>query len=251
MARQKGIIKLEGSIADYSFYKTGDGYFAREKGGVSASRIANDPAFKRTRENGAEFGRATKAGKLFRTAFRAVSNTTRDRRMINRLTQVMMLVIQADATSQRGERNVIDGEAELLERFEFNINSKLDTSFFAPYTATINRVTGNMEVVIDPFNAANLIAAPSGSTHYKFLSAGVAIDFENGQYEVTIANSMEQVVDAAVTAPLTLTTSVAAANTHPLFLAFGIDYYQQVNGVMYALNNGAFNSLAIVKVDGA
>ena len=55
MARQKGIIKLKGSIGDVSFYKTKDGYLAREKSGVDKDRIKNDPAFQRTRENGAEF----------------------------------------------------------------------------------------------------------------------------------------------------------------------------------------------------
>ena len=52
MAKQKGIIKLEGTIGDITFYKsTQDGHLAREKGGVSADRIANDPNFQRTREN--------------------------------------------------------------------------------------------------------------------------------------------------------------------------------------------------------
>ena len=62
MARQKGIIKLKGTIGDITFYKTQDGHLAREKGGIDASRIASDPAFQRTRENGSEFGRAGKAG---------------------------------------------------------------------------------------------------------------------------------------------------------------------------------------------
>jgi len=35
-----------------------------------ASRIANDPAFQRTRENGSEFGRAGKGGKVIRNAIR-------------------------------------------------------------------------------------------------------------------------------------------------------------------------------------
>lgn len=52
MARQKSIIKLDGTIGDITFYKSKDGYLAREKGGVPADRIRNDPAFQRTRENG-------------------------------------------------------------------------------------------------------------------------------------------------------------------------------------------------------
>ena len=31
MARQKGVIKLKGTIGDISFYKTQDGYLARER----------------------------------------------------------------------------------------------------------------------------------------------------------------------------------------------------------------------------
>jgi hypothetical protein len=34
------------------------------------------------------------------------------------------------------------------------------------------------------------------------------------------------------------------------FLALGIEFYQEVNGQMYPLKNGAFNALSLVKVDG-
>ena len=48
MARQSGIVKLEGTIGNISFYKSQDGFLAREKGGVDGARIASDPAFQRT-----------------------------------------------------------------------------------------------------------------------------------------------------------------------------------------------------------
>ncbi len=71
MARQKGVIKLTGQTGGVSFYKTSeDGYLARQKGGVDGERIKNDPEFERTRENGAEFGRAGVASKLLRTSIR-------------------------------------------------------------------------------------------------------------------------------------------------------------------------------------
>ena len=125
MARQKGIIKLKGTIGDSTFYKTKDGHLAREKGGVDASRIASDPAFQRTRENGFEFGRTGKTGKTLRTALRTLLINSTDGRMVSRLTQAMIKVIQADVTNDRGLRNVIDGEAELLAGFDFNIGGKL------------------------------------------------------------------------------------------------------------------------------
>lgn len=72
MAKQKGIIKLQGKVGDISFYKSKDGYLAREKGGVDGQRIASDPAFQRTRENGKEFGNAGRNGKVLRNALRVV-----------------------------------------------------------------------------------------------------------------------------------------------------------------------------------
>lgn len=70
MAKLKGIIKIEGTLQDMTFYKTQDGHLVKTKSGVSGSRIATDPAFARTRENGAEFGSAAKAGKLLRNCTR-------------------------------------------------------------------------------------------------------------------------------------------------------------------------------------
>ena len=117
MARQKGIIKLKGTIGDITFYKTQDGHLAREKGGIDASRIKNDPAFQRTRENGAEFGRAGKAGKTLRTALRPLLIYSSDSKMVSRLTQQMVKVIQADMTSVRGLRNVIERQHACQEIF--------------------------------------------------------------------------------------------------------------------------------------
>jgi hypothetical protein len=250
MARQKGIIKLKGTIGDITFYKTQDGHLAREKGGIDASRIASDPAFQRTRENGSEFGRAGKAGKILRTALRALLLNSADGRMVSRLTQQMIKVLQADVTSVRGLRNIIDGEAELLAGFEFNIRGKLGTSLFAPFVATIDRVTGVIEVTLASFIPANMIAAPSGTTHFKIISAGAEVDFEAETFVVENSETAILPWDSVATAFITQTNTVTPASTKPLFLALGVEFYQLVNGQMYPLKNGAYNPLSLVKVSG-
>ena len=250
MARQKGIIKLKGTIGDITFYKTQDGHLAREKGGIDANRIASDPAFQRTRENGSEFGRAGKAGKVLRTALRGLLLNSADGRMVSRLTQQMVKVIQADTTSERGLRNVIDGEAELLAGFEFNIRGKLGTSLFAPYIASIDRVTGEIKVSLASFIPTNMIAAPTGTTHYKIISAGAEIDFEAETFIEAHSETAILPWDATPTAVINQTNMVTPNSTKPLFLALGIEFYQQINGQMYPLKNGAFNPLALVSVSG-
>ena len=250
MARQKGIIKLKGTIGDITFYKTQDGHLAREKGGIEASRIANDPAFQRTRENGSEFGRAGKAGKLMRTAFRGALLKAADGRMVSRLTQRMIKVIQADSTSDRGLRNVIDGEAELLFGFEFNIRGKLGTSLFAPFVADIDRVAGEIKVDLPSFVPLNMIAAPGGTTHFKIISAGAEIDFEEETFIVENSETAILPWDITPTAVISQVNAVTANSTKPLFLVLGVEFYQQINGQMYSLKNGAFNPLSVVKVSG-
>lgn len=250
MAKQRGIIKIDGTIGDITFVKTADGYIAKEKSSLKGDRIAADPAFKRTRENGAEFGRAGRAGRVLRNAIRTLLLNAKDRRVVSRLTGEMMRVIKADTTNTRGLRNVIDGEAELLQGFDFNINAKLGTSVYASYTTVIDRVAGTLTVNLPSFIPAEQIAAPAGTTHFKMVSMGAEVDFENESF---VADNKESAVlawDNTATAVINLANAVTPNSTHPLFLLLGIQFFQQVNGVNYALKNGAFNALSLVKVSG-
>lgn len=250
MAKQSGIIKLEGTIGDISFYKSKDGFLARGKGGIDKDRIKNDPAFQRTRENGSEFGRAGVASSTLRTAFRPILVNTTDSRISSRLVTEMLKVIKADQTNTRGERNVLDGELEMLTGFEFNQKSSLSSTLYAPFTATIDRVTGAAVVNIPAFAAEKSLVPPKGATHFKFISAASEVNFTDGTFKTVTADSAELAIGAGMVAATELSNALTPASTQPLFLLFGIEFYQQVNGVLYPLNNGTYNALSIVVVDG-
>jgi hypothetical protein len=249
MAKQKGIIQLEGTIGNITFLKTKDGFMAKQKSEVSASKIASDPAFQRTRENNAEFGRAAKAGKTLRVAFRSLIQKAKDAIYVARITQVFTEVIRMDQTNPRGQRNVIDGEAELLQSFEFNDNAKLSATLFAPYNAVLNRVTGDANISIDPFVPADAISIPGGTTHFKVVAGAAEIDFENEVYNVDVSETGFLLVNNLPTAAINLNHSLPANSTHPLFLILGLQFYQEVNGTQYPLRNGIYNCLSVVKVD--
>ena len=250
MAKQKGIFKVEGTLDEVTFYKSKDGYLVREKGGVSADRIASDPAFERTRENQKEFGRAGKASKLLRTAIRPLLQSTRDSRMVSRLHKEMMRVVKADSTSTRGQRNVLDGELELLQGFEFNEAGKLGQTFFVQFTTAIDRVAGTLTINLPAFVPAQLIAAPPEATHYQMVAAGGEIDFEDNTHSVQLYTSGVLPLSTVAGAADTIDFTTTANSTHPLFLLLGIAFFQEVNGSHYTLKNGAYNALALVKVSG-
>jgi len=250
MAKQSGLIKLEGTIGDITFYKSKDGLLARSKGGVDGNRIQTDAAFQRTRENGAEFGRAGSAGKLLRMAFRTFLQNSTDSKMVSRLTKEMVAVVKADATNPRGQRNVLDGELELLEGFDFNIDGTLSTMLFISYGATIDRVTGALQVSIPAFTPALVIAAPEGASDMRFVSGGASIDFEAGVFEIIKTQSPVIKISENPVAAFDLVNQLTANSTHPLFLVLGIEFYQEVNGINYPLKTGKFNALCLVKVSG-
>lgn len=250
MARQEGIIKLKGRIGDLSFYKTKNGYLAREKGGISGSRIAGDPKFQRTRENNAEFDRATKAGKFMRAAFKTLTSQLADSAISNRLMKEMLKVIQADSINERGLRMVLDAETELLTGFEFNVKAPVGTTINVPYQTAIDRATGLLTIDLPSFSARDLINSPQGSTHFKFSGASAAINFEAEKFELNLTESLMMSVKDISIAAMKLSCQLTEASTSPLFLLFGISFYQRVNGTDYPLSNGAFNGLTLAQIQG-
>ncbi|MFT3979451.1 MAG: hypothetical protein QM687_03205 [Ferruginibacter sp.] len=250
MAKQRSIIKLEGTIGDITFLKTADGYLAKEKSQVSKDRISTDPAFIRTRENNSEFGRAGKAGKTLRNALRVVMQYAQDGRVTGRLVKVLMQVIKADAVNARGLRTVTQGNPSLLRGFEFNGNARLDACLYASYTASIDRPTGAATVMVPSFIPAQNVVAPEGTTHFKLVSAAAAISFDEETFVTAEASSGVMPWNNQAVSVI-LNNELPAAGTDPILLAFGIQFFQQVNGIDYPLKNGAFNALSIVAVNAA
>jgi hypothetical protein len=250
MAKQNSYLKIKGRLGDLSFYKMQGEHLVREKSGVDGKRIATDPAYARTRENNAEFARAATAGKLLRTALRSVLLRVADNRVTARMSKEMLRVVKADKVSTRGARNVIDGEAELLEGFNFNSHCPLNTVLYAPYTAAIDRVAGTLQIDVPPFIPENAIASPTGATHFSLICSGAEVDFEGNQFNGDTLLAANLPIDHLTTAAISLTVNVTPASTKPLFLAFGIVFFQEVNDDYYSLKNGVYNAIALVKVSG-
>lgn len=250
MPKQTGVFKVKGTMDDITFYKSVDGAGVRMKGGIEASRIANDPKFQRTRENGMEFGRAGKAGKTLRLNIRGLLKRTADPRMVSRLTREMMRVIKSDTDNGRGERNVLDGDLVLLQGFEFNVRTALNMTFTAAFTPAINRATGALTVAVPVFDPLTAVIPPKGATHFQLTAAGIAADFD-AEISIVEQDTTDYASLQAATTAQTLTCTLPAASTLPLFLLFGIEFFQEVNGRQYPLSDSGHNALTIVAVSPA
>lgn len=247
MAKLKGILKIEGTLQDMTFYKTQDGHLVKTKSGVSGDRIANDPNFQRTRENGSEFGSAATAGKVLRNAVRNLTMNASDNRVTSRLTQLMTQIKNFDVTSVRGERTVgvaIADPAALAQliNFDFNDSAALGGVLFAPFTVT--GATGAIN--IPSFVPINDITYPTGSTHVSMKGAYANVDFVNEISSIEYSPVTNLPIDGANT-PVTLTPAAVPAGTGTKFYLMLIEFFQEVNGVQYSLKNGSYNVLNIVE----
>ncbi len=249
MAKQVGPLQINGTIGNLTFYKSQDGFMVKSKSAISADKIAKSPNFQRTRENMAEFSSAGKAASLLRKAFVNLIARAKDGRLTSRLTTTMYKALQADTASDRGQRNVANGEPAQLTGLDFNIRANMASTLSAPYTVAVNRITGDVTITIPAFVPANLVKAPQGATHFQLFSGAAAVDFETATYEVSTAASEDLVLNNTATAIITLKVTLPANSQLPVFLAFGIEFLQQMNGKMYSLNNGEYNACSIIKVD--
>lgn len=248
MPRQKGIFKIEGTLDDVSFYKRKNVYMAGKKGGVSAKRIKTDPKFKRTRENGSEFGIVANAGKLLRDASFVLTRKVMDGELGSRLTSVLAQVKNADTTSVRGERQVYKGLAtesgkNMLRGFDFNERSGIRSVLYVPYA--LDTVTGEIE--IPQIVAAENLNYPLGATHVCFRAGYLNLDFEDGVSALSL--SPEQMLPLnldQVDVVLTPSTVPVGTGTKMYFLL--IEFYQQVNQDFYVLRNGNHNVLTLIDV---
>ncbi len=248
MARQNGILKIKGTIGGMTFYKSKDGDLVREKGGVSGERIASDPAFVRTRENGAEFGASGKAGKLLRDALRPLMLNAADGRVTSRITQTMTDILKLDTTSARGVRTPAVGLAgapgkALLKGFNFNLSAILGSVLFKPFA--VNTTTG--VITIAGLVPINDIAFPAGATHMTITGGYGNINFATGVVAVNLTNAVNLAINATA-GTVTLTPTAVPPGTGTKVYLLKIEFFQMVNTVQYSLKNGAFNALAIVEV---
>ncbi len=248
MARQTGLMKYKGKLGGISHYKTQDGHLAREAGGVSGERIASDPAFVRTRENGAEFGSSAASGKTLRTAIYAMLQTASDNRVVSRLTKVMTDIKNLDATSARGLRNVgvaiaLPQAKALLKNFNFNKRAILGSILFQAYNVNIN--TG--VITINGLEPINHINFPSGATHVTFKGSWLRLDFATGQYDLQATNVQNLIIDGTQNNIVLTPANVPGGAGTDLFL-LQVEFFQEVNNVQYSLKNGAHNALSVVEI---
>lgn len=248
MAKSKGIIKIEGTVEDLTFYKQDGQYYVRKKGGIDKNRIANDASFVRTRENNSEFGSSGKSGKILRNALGTMVFKAKDSRLSSRMLKIMSVVKSHDTVSIRGQRNVATGISsaegkQALRGFDFNSKAELRSVLHAPYS--LDTATGI--ITLTDVLPAEQILFPQGATHVSFQGAICALDFGTEASEVAYSTIVNLPLNMTPT-NIVLTPASLPIGTGQQFFLLMVSFYQQVNGVQYSLKNEEYNVLNIIDI---
>ena len=249
MAKQSGIIPIEGTIGNLTFVKTAEGYQVRAKGGVSRQRIMNAPAYARTRENLAEFGMAGKGSKLLRSAFHEEVYQATDSRMTARMTKLLHQALKTDTVNPRGQRGLADADLSILTGFEFNGRSTRETVFAGQVPLVIDKAAGTATLTLAPFIPEQSVKAPQGATHFRIVFAASEVDFATAGFQTGRTQTALQPWDNEELTPTPLTCSIPEDGALPVIAVMGILFYQEVNGAASPLNNGAYNTMSVLRVE--
>ena len=246
MARQKGIIQLEGTLGGINFYSRKGKPLARKAGGgFTAKAIKNSPTMVRVRENNTEFGNCSRIKKLFKMALHPFFGGYKDVSLHGRMMQLLQQIKSYDAVSERGKRTVGNGIATpmgalLFQNFDFTPKRphslllagkcSFDWDFFC-YTVT------NFDLRLIPF--------PAAATHLEFRLGVLLFDFTTLDSKMHLGAPMLLGRDFAGSS-FSLCPEPVPNGTGKRFAFVGVQFYQEVGGEMYLLKEEGAHGLELV-----
>lgn len=244
MARQKGIVRLKGTLGGINFYERLGEPLARVGGGGFNSQSSE--MYPRIRENNDEMANASRTNRVFKQVFRSLLVGYKDGTLHYRLQSFFMRVKDLDTTSVRGQRTVANGMAtpygkRLLTDFDFTpkrsvlLNGQLAFDW-TTYTLTVSK--------FDIRDAG----IPANADLMGLTLLSVRFDFERLEW-VTAESPMLELYPDFGDDTFTMYTTPLTAGPGERFAMLRVAYYQQVNGANYLLPGDDKFGLGVVGVE--
>ena len=263
MAKDKSIIKVNGTLGELTFYQSGGETIVKQKTSLNGDKIKNDPKFQRTRENNREFAGAAVVSKAFRSGFVGISKGITDRYWLPNCQKNFLKTIKLGA-GPRGERAFeVSNVPDLFNGLNFNKTNHYDSIMLAPSSFTVNPDRNQVTWNIPDFNVIDYVNAPIGATHLRFVLAiatlsGYTFQNSEGLYMPNVSQQNEQSAfswsnylpinaqSGAVDINANLNLGAALDPNVALNVATGIVFYQETNNTMYELSSA--NAMKIAQV---
>lgn len=251
MAKVISFIKLSGTIDDITFRKTAEGNIAGRKTGPSREKVLNDPNFDQTRRNAGEFKLAVRDAKLLRHSLDHALNGVKRTTLNAHVTGLLHAAALQDQEHDLGCRYAASGDLSKFEGFEFGQQLSLDVALPISITQHFNIASGSMKTEIPPFIARKRKGFPAAATHFRIVSAGAAINFEEGRFVNDIKKSPLFPLRKQTPNAICLDHALKCAPGDVAVQVLGIQFFTLVNGKEVLVKGGAVKILAAERVAAA
>jgi hypothetical protein len=247
MAKQKGLIELEGTIGELNFYyRKGKPVVRKSGGGFNGKAIKTKASMVRVRENGSEFGSCMRVVTAFKSSLAVFLTQFKDGGLHHRLVSLFTKIKSWDTVSERGQRTVAHGlntpaGIALLDHYVVTSGKNLERVLGHPYR--FDFATGFQ---LDGFDG-NHLHFPGGSTHLKLVAGYLRFDFDNLSYQLVVSEAVY--LDKASAGTYALGPQAPNSATGKAIGVVFAQYVQNVNGVYYPLKQANEVVLEVVCLD--
>jgi hypothetical protein len=248
MARQTGIIKLEGTLDGINFYiRKGKAVARKAGGGFTRESIKNSSSMERVRENNTEFGDCSRVKKCLKASLHPFLHLYKDVELHARMMRVLHQIKVCDTVSVRGKRQVGNGIATPMGEMLFR------KFVFTPKRSVSNTLMGSVFFDWDSFSytvsefAVKNVRFAKSATHFEVCVGVLCFDFATLEYQLYMGSPLliGRDYDADT---FSLSPADLPVGSGKQFAFVGLKFYQEVNGVRYLLQEESAIGLEIVGI---
>lgn len=250
MARQNGIVVLNGTIGGLNFYiRKGEAFVRKAGGGFDGNAIRNKASMVRVRENGSEFGTCTKATKHFKMSLNPFMVLYKDGSRHQRLVRLFSEIKNLDEVSLRGERNVHHGllteeGRKKLSGYVITSGQSLEQALLHPFQFG----WGSQGFTMSDFLASR-VNFPKGATHIELQAGYLLIDFECKEYSFSKSEPFIIGKNAETTSLQVVPSVIPEGNDGFKIGVMLLRFMQEVNGELYPFKEAPYTVMELVYVE--
>ena len=248
MAKQKGIIKLTGTIGDINFYyRKGVPVARKAGGGFNSEAIKKSPKMKRVRENSSEFGLCSRAKKVFKNSLHPFLIHYKDPTLHGRMMRLFQEIKVCDVLSERGKRTVGNGlksDAGRKLLLDFRITPKRDVA-----SSLMGKITFDKDNYICRISEFNMeqFKFYGNASHFELRFGIVRMDFDTLSATTYMAKSRVIGKDFD-SSTIALRSKDIPTEGGIKFAFLGICFYQEVSGQLEVLKAESATGLQLLKI---
>ena len=245
MAKQKGIIKLTGTIDDLNFYfLNGKAVVRKAGGGFNSKAIKTKKSMRRVRENSSEFGAASKMKKHYCLGWQPMLGGIKHPKLHGRMMRLFTQLKDLDTVHPRGQRQVAQGVQtakgeRLLRNFEFTPSCEVWQ--LLGVTPVLDTAKGML--TLPNLDVSNM-SFPEGATHIGLRLGCLHFNFETLEKELQLSDW--SVLEATFPKDdVSIQVVIPRLEGMPFFVV-QIQFYERIGEEFYALHGADAVGLGLV-----